>query len=404
MKTDGLNRREFLTRTAVAGACATGFGASLLGAEEPLEPKIVSRTLGRSGLKIPVISFGVMNSDNPDLLRRALDLGVTHFDTAHGYLRGNSEKVIGRVLEERGQRDRVFVGTKMKFARDGANHVFRTEGSAREPGATEENLFKQLDISLGRLRSDYVDILYLHNCSGPKMITFEPLMNAMVKAREAGKARFLGVSTHRDEANVIRAAVDAEIYDVVLTAYNFMQDHRDEVRAANAYAADHGVGIVAMKTQGGRRVNQNSDIEVNHRAALKWVFSDPNVCTAIPGVTTFDQLDLDFSVMADLELTDGERRELKLASMLPGPVFCQGCGSCLPSCPARVEVPELMRAYMYAEGYGNLYEASNTLAVLAANRGIDVCRSCQACTASCTRGIDIGSRVAKLARIELRGC
>jgi predicted aldo/keto reductase-like oxidoreductase len=292
----------------------------------------------------------------------------------------------------------------MRFARDGDKNVFTTEGSAREPGATEENFVKQLDLSLERLRSDYVDILYLHSAYGPKMTTFEPLMKAMVKAREAGKARFLGISTHRDEANVIRAAVDTGIYDVVLTAYNFTQDQRDEVRAANAYAADHGVGVIAMKTQGGRRVSQNGDIEVNHKAALKWVFSDPNVCTAIPGITTFDQLDLDFSAMADLELTGDERRELQLASMIPGPMFCQGCGSCLPSCPSGVEVPNLMRAYMYAEGYANLVEASDTLAALPAARGLDVCESCPLCTASCTRGINIGSRVAGLARMDLKRC
>jgi predicted aldo/keto reductase-like oxidoreductase len=134
------------------------------------------------------------------------------------------------------------------------------------------------------------------------------------------------------------------------------------------------------------------------------VFSDPNVCTSIPGITTFDQLDLDFSVMADLELTADERRELQLASLIPGPMFCQGCGSCLPTCPAGVEVPDMMRAYMYSEGYGNLYEASSTLASLAAEQGIDVCRSCPVCTASCTRGIDIGSRVAELARMESRRC
>ena len=104
-------------------------------------------------------------------------------------------------------------------------------------------------------------------------------------------------------------------------------------------------------------------------------------------------------------LADENRRlREELASMITGPMYCQGCGTCLPSCPAGVDVPNLMRAYMYAEGYGNAIEASDTLAALPAARGLDVCESCPACTASCTRGIDIGSRVAGLARMELRRC
>ncbi|GAI92204.1 unnamed protein product [marine sediment metagenome] len=71
------------------------------------------------------------------------------------------------------------------------------------------------------------------------MATYEPLMNALVQVKKQGKARFIGVSTHRDEPNVIRAAVDAGIYDVVQTAYNYVQDHRDHVKDAILYASFH---------------------------------------------------------------------------------------------------------------------------------------------------------------------
>jgi len=400
----GISRRRFLGQAASAGVVTAGFGSPALGLEVPAPPKIVTRTLGRTGLKLPVVSFGVMNSDSPDLLRRALDTGVRHLDTAHVYLRGKSEKVIGEVLEERGDRDRVIVATKMRFARDRDRLVFVDEGTAREPGATEENLLTQLALSLERLRSDFVDILYLHSIESPAMATYEPLLNAMVKVKRAGKARFIGISTHHDEPNVIRAAADTGVYDVVLTAYNFLQDHRDEVGTAIDHAAGKGVGVVAMKTQGGNKLNRDGSAQINHRAAIKWVLSNPNVCTTIPGITTFDQLDLDVSVMADLELTADERRELKVASLVPGPMFCQNCRQCLPTCPHGAEVSALMRAAMYAHGYGNLDAAGAALADLPAGRGLDVCGSCASCRATCTRGIDIGDRVAGLQQLGLDRC
>jgi len=151
-----------------------------------------------------------------------------------------------------------------------------------------------------------------------------------------------------------------------------------------------------MKTQGGRRLQEQSKVEVNHEAALKWVLNDENVCTTIPGMTTFDQLDLNFKVMGNLKLKASEKRELQLASMLKGILYCQNCRSCVPTCSYRVEIPTLMRAYMYAEGYGNLIQARITAAGLPEKLGLDMCRDCSPCTASCCKGINIDSRLKSL--------
>jgi len=398
-----MKRRDFLGKAAL-GVVSTGISLPLLGnstfaASQP--HKITYRTLGRTGLRIPLVSFGVMNSDSPDLLNQALDMGVKHLDTAHLYLRGNSERVIGEVLEQRGDRDKIYIGTKMRLARDREKGVFSLEGTDREPPATEENLFKQLEISLKRLRTDYVDILYLHSLYTTKMVTYEPLMNALVKVKKQGKARFIGTSTHHDEPNIIRATVDAEIYDVVLTAYNYVQKHKEEVKKAIGYAAKNGVGVVAMKTQGGRRLQEESEFEIDHKAALKWVLTDENVCTAIPGITTFEQLDTDFSVMNAPMLSRAERISLEQAANLQGKIYCQNCRSCIPSCPNRVEIPNLMRAYMYAKAYGNLSQARSTIAEVPLNKGLDMCQKCPSCSADCQTGINIGRRVHSLLGEEL---
>jgi len=393
-----MKRREFIGKAAL-GFFSAGLATPFLKKEiasQGDEPKIIYRTLGRTNLRIPIISFGVMNSDSPDLIKRALDRGINHLDSANVYLRGNSERVIGEVLERDGNRDKIHVATKMRFARDNEKNIFLLKGSEREPGATEENLFKQLETSLGRLRTDYVDILYLHSAYSPQMTAFEPLMNALVKARKQGKARFLGVSTHKNVPDVIRATVDAEIYDVVLAAYNYVLEDKEEVKKAIRYAAEKGVGVVAMKTQGGRRLQQDPDVEINHQAALKWVLNDQDVCTTIPGMTTFEQLDLNMGVMNDLTLTGEEQRDLQVAASMRGTLYCQNCRFCVPSCPQDVEVPKLMRAYMYAKGYGNYVQAGMTIAELPEKQGLDVCRECSQCTASCRRDINIGSRVKSL--------
>ncbi len=398
MKHSRMKRRDFIGKTAL-GVVATGLSispAKNLQVVQMQTPKLVTRTLGRTGLRIPIVSFGVMNSDSPDLISRALDMGINHLDTAHVYIRGNSERVIGEVLEKRRDRDKVFVATKMRLARDREKNVFTLQGNDNEPGATEENLIEQLETSLERLRTDYVDILYLHSCYSPEMATFEPMMNALVKVKKQGKARFIGTSTHADIAHVIRATADAEVYDVVLAAYNYVMDEKEEIKKAIAYAAGKGIGVVAMKTLGGRRLQQDSDAEINNQAALKWVLNDKNVCTTIPGMTTFEQLDINMAVMNDLDLTAQEQRDLEMAASLRGTLFCQNCRTCVPTCPKNVAVPNLMRAYMYAAGYGNPIQARMTIAELPEKMGLNICLDCSGCTASCRRGIDIGSRVRSL--------
>ncbi len=395
-----MRRRDFLRKTAL-GFFSSGLITSLIhprGYLQNQKRKIIFRTLGRTKLKIPIISFGVMNTDSPDLIKKALDMGINHLDTAHVYLRGNSETVIGKVLKERGERDKVYVATKMAFAKDKTNSIFIRTSDRGYPGATEENFFKQLEISLERLKSDYVDILYLHSCETPKMVTDEVLLNALLKAKSQGKTRFIGVSTHRDEANVIRQAVDSKVYDVVLTAYNFLQENRNEVKNAIAYAAEKGVGIIAMKTQGGRRLQEKT--EVNHEAALKWVLRDENVCTAIPGMTTFEQLEMNFRVMENLNLSKEEESYLRDAALVRGKIYCQNCRSCIESCPKHTEIPTLMRVYMYAKAYENMIQAQLTLSEISEEYGLKSCRNCHWCQAICAQGIDINQRIRDLTANE----
>ena len=114
-------------------------------------------------------------------------------------------------------------------------------------------------------------------------------------------------------------------------------------------------------------------------------------------MTTFEQMDSNFAVMSDLSLSEGEKRELKLASLLPETYFCQSCRECMPTCPEGVEIPTLMRASMYAEAYGNSIQAEETIATVPAERGLQVCADCPSCEARCSRKLPIGDRLRGLA-------
>jgi predicted aldo/keto reductase-like oxidoreductase len=379
----GLKRRSFL-KWGAAGLAGLGVrpaaGSGPGGQSSAASPgaKLIHRTLGKTGLKLPVVSMGVMNSDNPSLVRAALERGIVLLDTAHGYQRGRNEAMIGEALKGR-PRDSFVIATKVPA----------------EP--TTEAYLKNAEISLQRLGLDYVDILNVHDVSSRGEVEFEPVLKALEKLKKDGRVRFVGVTTHSHEPEVIRAAAATGFHDVVITAYNFRQTHREEVREAIAEAAKAGVGVIAMKTLAGRFWDKERKQPINTTAALKWVLDDPNVATAIPGMTTFDQLEADLAMMANLALTEQEKNDLRLNTESAG-LYCQQCGECLEACRESLPVPSLMRSYMYAYGYGNLGAAYDLLHRL--DLPGEPCRSCGECSVRCVQGIDVADRVKDVTRLR----
>ena len=387
-----INRRDFL-RSSVAGfggfliLPAVGKRAEEQQVDKRKGPrKFAYRTLGKTGIKLPVITMGVMNSDNPNLIRAALDSGMVHLDTANGYMRGKNEEVIGQVIKSR-PRDSFVIGTKIYLSRD------ESTGLPKDT-ATEQFFMSRLDTSLKRLGLDHVDILYHHNVWKRDFALYEPAMKALEKAKKEGKVRHVGITTHRNEPEVIDAAIDSKFYEVLQIAYNHRQKHAPKIREALARAGSAGLGVVAMKTLGG---GGKSLGKPEARAALKWVLQDPNVHTIIAGFTTFDQLELDLSVMEDLTLKPAEKSHLERMRMTAG-LYCQGCGECMKSCPQGLPIPDFMRSYMYVYGYRNLVEAQDLLVSL--NLPLQLCRDCGSCPVKCTSGFDVSARIRDLVRLR----
>jgi len=393
-------RRRMFLKKGLAGLAAVGAvpgavrAAAFGSAESPqaaVPGKPIVRTLGRTGLKLPVVSMGVMNADNPAVVQAALETGIVMLDTAHGYQRGRNEEMIGQVIKGR-PRDSYMIATKVPGPGGRDKSLQGLEGEA-----LQKAFLDKFDISLQRLGLDHVEILYLHNNTVPESVQNPAIMDALQKAKRAGKARFIGITTHGNEPAVIRATIEAKVYDVILTAYNFRQDYRDELRRAVAEATAAGLGIVAMKTQAGAYWDKEKQQPINMRAALKWVLNDPNVATAIPGFTTFDQLKEDWSVVTDIRLTPQELKDLRLGEQAAG-LYCQQCGQCLAGCPRNLPIPDLMRSYMYAYGYRNLQAAHELVGSL--DVATDPCGGCASCSAVCAKGFDLADRVRDISRLR----
>jgi predicted aldo/keto reductase-like oxidoreductase len=398
-KNDKGNRRDFLKKgvTGIAGLtvlpAVLSDGVNAQTEEKAIEKKkMVVRPLGKSGIDLPVVSMGVGACENPAVLEAALDAGMVHLDTANSYGNGRNEEMIGGVIKNR-SRDKIVIATKVVGAPEDRRTGLFTEETKAEP------FVEKFEASLKRLGTDYVDIFYLHSVVKREAVLFEPLLSAMLKLKKEGKTKLIGVSTHGNEPEVIRAAVESKVYDIVLTAYNFRQPHVAEVEKAITEAADAGIGIVAMKTQAGVFWDRERQHQINMKASLKWAIQNENVHTTIPGIATFDQLEENLSVMEDLKLTPEEEEDLKLGEKLGmNGLYCRQCGNCLAQCDKGVEIPTLMRSYMYAYGYRNLSMAKE--AVKSIDLSNIACSNCGSCRVECTMGFDIKNKVEDIARIQ----
>ncbi len=400
MSRSNFNRRNFLKAGVLGatGAMMTKVGLAEdnvqtgngLISPEKNEAKIITRTLGRTGMVLPIVSMGVMRADNPNLVKAALAKGIVHLDTAHGYQEGRNETMLGELLKDY-PRESFVISTKIHLPGMNKSGEFTKE-------ADPEEFMEMFNTSLERLGLEYVDILYLHAISTRQAAMFEPVLKVMSKIKKSGRARFLGVSTHSNMPEVLNAVVDAGIYDVVLTSYNYQMKDMEGMEDALTRATDSGIGIVAMKTMAGGFKDKARKIKVNTKAALKWALNNEKIHTSIPGYTSFDQLDESFSVMENLHLSEEEKREL-FEEPVAESLFCLGCKSCSDTCRKKLPVQDLMRAYMYTYGYQDHKKAQEVL--FAHDEVINtVCTDCDSCTVVCVKGFDVASRITDVARLK----
>jgi predicted aldo/keto reductase-like oxidoreductase len=384
-----INRRHFMKSSVagMAGFICLPFTDKRQGKNQK-ERKLIYRTLGKTGIRVPVIGMGILSSGSPALMRAALDAGITHFDsTAAQPQQMRNEEMIGEVLKGV-PRESVVFGTKIHLLQDYKTGLYTK-------AATEDEFLKKLDMALKRLKMDYVDIVYHHMVSRRESAFHEPIMKAMEKAKKAGKARFLGITTHSNVPEAVHAAADSNFYEVVMASYNYKQKNHRQVKEAIAKAANAGLGVVAIKViRGGL---EKGEKPVNPCASLKWVLQDSNVHATIPGFSNFEEMSVDLSVMEDLNLTEAEKNDLKRGTSVPG-LYCQGCGQCLQQCCAELPIPDLMRSYMYAYGYRQPALAQNIIASLDLPR--HVCKDCSSCAVVCLNEWNVKGKICDIIRLR----
>ena len=147
---NSINRRDFLRFGVVGVAAAAGLSGLSKIAEGVTASKHgttpVYRTLGRTGLKVTVVSFGAMLTPDYEPMEVAFDLGINYVDTARRYMNGRNEEIVAKALK--GRRDKVYVATKFLAS-----------------STTKKDIINDVETSLAKLRTDYVDVIQLHNLS-----------------------------------------------------------------------------------------------------------------------------------------------------------------------------------------------------------------------------------------------
>lgn len=396
MKNREWNRRDFIVKPMLWAGAATLIGKSeslFADAATPNAP-LLHRTLGKTGISLPIVSMGVMNADIPGLLRRAYELGIRHFDTAAGYQQGRNEEMVGSVIKEMGVRDKVVISTKQPSR----NHP--------QSSAQAKRLFIEgVESSLKRLQMDHVDILYHHGVDSVEDAQAEGPLEGLQSLKKDGKTRFLGLSTHKT-VDVVPEVIRLRIFDVALVTLNYTMAHDTEILSTIQRAAQAGLGIVAMKTQAGGRVKPDPKLPKelppeSQTALLKWVLNHEFVTTAIPGFSAYEHLEQDFSVARDLGYTEQETKFLADKSFMATVQFCQQCGACKEECPKQVDIPVLMRSHMYALQYRNTGMAREALASAAPGRGLDACANCHVCPVTCRNAVQIARKIDDLKTLAL---
>ena len=398
------NRRKFLKNGLLtitgAGLVSRSLPQSLASQESVEEDtKLLYRTLGKTGIKLPVISMGTGNTYNPNLVSSALDKGIKLLATGEAYQNGNNEKMVGSVLKDRPRDSFIIMTSSVDI------NWLDTRTGVFKDSFDPKTFMQKVDGSLERLEVDYVDIFTQPFAATRESVFYEPARKAMETVKKKGKAKYLGIATHRLEHEAIRAAVDIGIYDVIMTAYNFRgrgwnsMQNREELEDAIQYAAESGLGIIAMKTMAGAYWDKERTKPINATAALKWALQNENVHTTVPDCSTYDQLNQDLAIMANLELTEEEKQDLKPPSEeLSSGLYCQQCNECISQCPEAIDIPTIMRSYMYAYGYKNLEFARKTLCSTGLNSF--PCNDCSDCNVNCLMGFDVRSRILDIARLQ----
>jgi predicted aldo/keto reductase-like oxidoreductase len=335
--------------------------------------------------------MGTSDTSASGLIRAAYEAGVKLFFSATYYGEGNNEKLAGEGLKGL-PRDSFVVGTAVPP--DGLDQ--RTGKFLN--GFDQKAYLKKAEESLKRFGIDYVDFLLIPYAGKKEMVLNEGVLKALEQLKKDGKTRFVGIASHSDTAEALIAAADSGTYDLAMISYNYKSLNKDSLDSAMNKAIAAGMGIVAMKTTAGAS-EQKSGPPVNTDAALKWVLQNKNISSIVSGMSSFEELQKNLAMIQNLKMSNQELKDLNLAGLNSSPsLYCHQCKKCIPQCPHNLDIPTIMRSYMYAYGYKNTAQAWHTLSSVELLG--NPCEKCTTCSVNCTANFDIKNKITDIARLK----
>jgi len=400
----GFSRRDFLKT-----AGAAGIGTILLPydshgkisgelAQNPEENVVPMRPFGKTGENVPILGLGGMFDipSNQLLMKQAVKWGVTYWDTADCYEGGNSEKGIGLYFEKYpGDRKKIFLVSK---------------SDARDPDGMTSLLYRSLE----KMKTSYIDLYFVHGISSIDELDNNTKVWAE-KAKASKKIRFFGFSTHSNMEECLMGAARLGWIDGIMMTYNFRLMHSDRMKRAVEACEKAGIGLTAMKTQGGGQVKTSSETELrmagrfikngytDKQARLKAVWENPyiaSICSQMPNISI-----LMSNVAAALDRTRLSSVDIDLFRRYAGETsgaYCMGCTNiCESAVAGAAPVGNLMRCLMYSRNYnepGWAKELFNKISVADRERILNLDFS--PAERKCPQKIEIG-RLIKEACFEL---
>jgi len=347
------------------------------------------RRLGRTGLEVSIIGFGGIKLPLIDketahkVLNKALDLGINYFDTASEY--GDSEEKIGWTIGER--RNEFYISTK-------------------SPALTAEEMETDIQESLRKLRTDYIDIYMCHNLRHPsdynKVMGPGGAIEALREAKEEGMIGHIGFSCHRFHETMERG-IKSGLFEALMVSYNVLNDELvDEKILPLAKKLD--VGVIAMKPLAGgalaspaSHLRAGAEIQLTAEKALKFVLANDAVNVVIPGMMRIWEVEENARVGETFSsMTEDERVNLVEAAEKLGKEFCRGCGYCQP-CPQYVRIPIILRQLAYYKNYGLVEWAKGRYNMVEVKA--DACTECGECKDKCPYDLNIPEMLKEVHRL-----
>ncbi|MBN1224390.1 MAG: aldo/keto reductase [Candidatus Aminicenantes bacterium] len=427
-----MNRRNFLKNSTVGmvGAGVLG-GKSLLSSQDKAETGTAKikeyRTLGRTGFQVSDISTGGPGDES--LLNALLDAGVNYIDNAESYGNGQSEILMGKVLKNR-DRKKIFVTTKMLINEFPGLPVKKEEVS-------KEGILQRFRKSLERMQTDYADCLMIHSIADVQTVKHQAFHEAITQLKAEGRVKYAGFSNHGSfhpvdaeevMGKIVMAAAEDGRFDVVLLAYNYLQQDMSEealrvcrekkigvtLMKTNPVGSYFGIkeGIAKLEKEGKdvpefygkalakfkgkyeqaegflKKYNLEDPGEIKE-AAIKFCLNNPAVNTVCVSFRNFEDVDK-YVKLSGKRLTPADEAALSAYSQSFGQFYCRhACGVCESQCPHNVPVNTIMRFNHYFAAQGREKYAMERYASLESGKA-DVCQNCSGhCEAACPYNVPV---------------